>query len=678
MVSSRNGLAQMIRINLLDFDPVRGPSKFKRKGVASTHQGAVADNRPSLRMLADVALHDDKDDLLDFKPFANAISGVIDSPRTSTPLVMAINAKWGAGKTTLAQMIKRRLEEKPAAEGNFPHVTCWFNAWMHDDSSSLATALAAEVAQTANASRSLLRRVANPLPTTLSSTRSKRLRKGFLYLGAISAIILACSITTFWFGYSPAELVKLDPRIFKSIATIRGGAYVGALLAGLILLFKAAAAILPVAKSVGEFVRDPQSTAKTASMKEVREQLGRLIKQATPKHSKFVIFIDDLDRCHPPRSIDILEVANQLLDHPGAVIILMADMQVVTKCAEIKYRLLIQSDANKAGEASLNSPTYGWDYLQKIVQIQFDLPTYPEAVIRRMIATLARQVPQVNEQSRISRVTRKLWKRILRLLSRAFDQTGREYLPYGLMTVAAGSYLLLRLANRSGWLGSAWPRPLTSFSLGLAFSILGGGLLTLALQTLLSLRVSRRRKLLDDEIKSRIEAGERDFARVERSVQSSNKSLLADAVTRGLLRERLQRYLEDESELQQEAEDEVTRHLDPLPRHAKRLLNRLRLLLFVAHERRMFGGNPILSPRHIGKWAVLCERWPELAQAIARDPKSMTPLEDRSHHDHTIKKLAPLYQGDDALKLFCTADSGPLLANLIERIVQFRPAEDKY
>lgn len=92
----------------------------------------------------------------------------------------------------------------------------------------------------------------------------------------------------------------------------------------------------------------------------------------------------------------------------------------------------------------------------------------------------------------------------------------------------------------------------------------------------------------------------------------------------------------------------------------------------------MFGGNPILSPRHIGKWAVLCERWPELAQAIARDPKSMTPLEDRSHHDHTIKKLAPLYQGDDALKLFCTADSGPLLANLIERIVQFRPAEDKY
>jgi hypothetical protein len=153
--------------------------------------------------------------------------------------------------------------------------------------------------------------------------------------------------------------------------------------------------------------------------------------------------------------------------------------------------------------------------------------------------------------------------------------------------------------------------------------------------------------------------------------------LLADAGTRGLLRERLQHYLEDESELQKEAEDEVIRHLDPLPRHAKRLLNRLRLLLFVAHERRMFGGSPILSPRHIGKWAVLSERWPELAQAISRAPELMVPLEDRRRHNKTVGHLTPLYQGDEALKQFCVADSRTQLAALMDRIVQFRPAGDE-
>ena len=676
----------MIRINLLDFDPRKGPRKFKPKGFASTQQRGPSgsaksytaapppDNRPSLRMLADVALREDSDDLLDFRPFANAIAGVIDSPRTSTPLVMAISAKWGAGKTTLGQMIKRRLEEKPAAEGSFPHVTCWFNAWMHDDSYSLATALAAEVAQTANGSRSLLRRLISPLPTTLSSARSRRIRKGLLYLGVIFIVLLASSIAAFWLGYGPADLLKLDPRAIKSIATLQGGAYVTALVAGLILLFKAAAAVLPVAKSVGEFVRDPQSAAKSASMEEVRGQLGRLIKQATPRHSKFVIFIDDLDRCQPPRSIDILEVANQLLDHPGVIVMLMADMQVVTRCAEIKYRSLIQNDVKRAPEASLNSPNYGWDYLQKIVQIQFDLPTYPESVIRRMISTLAKQVPQGIQQSWLARAKRKLWDRPRSILARMLSQVGTGI---GAVLITSGAFLVLWLTNRLGWLGGVRPHLAGEFFLGVFSAILGSGLLSSVREILSRLRVARRRKLLDDEIRSRIAAGERDFSKVEASVQSSRRGLLADAATKGLLRERLQSFLEDESELQREAEDEVTRHLDPLPRHAKRLLNRLRLLLFVAHERRMFGGSPILSPRHIGKWAVLCERWPELAQAISRAPELMLPLENGKRHNSVIGRLAPLYLGDEALKQFCVADSRTSLAAVMGRIVQFRPADEK-
>jgi len=626
-------------------------------------------------MLADVALCEDSDDLLDFKPFANAIAGVIDSPRTSTPLVMAISAEWGAGKTTLGQMVRRRLEEKPAAEGSFPHVTCWFNAWMHDDSSSLATALAAEVAQTANGSRSLLRRLINPLPTTLSSARSKRIRKGLLYLGGIFVVLLACSITAFWLGYGPADLLKLDPRAIKSIATIQGGAYVTALVTGLILLFKAAAAVLPVAKSVGEFVRDPQSAAKTASMKEVRRQLGRLIKQATPRHSKFVIFIDDLDRCHPPRAIDILEVANQLLDHPGAVVMLMADMQVITRCAEIKYRSLIQNDGKTAAEASLNSRTYGWDYLQKIVQIQFDLPTYPESVIRRMISTLAKEVPQAIHQPWLTRAKRKLWDRPRSIVARMLGQVGTRTIAPVLIT--SSIFLVLWVTNRLGWLGSVRSHLPGEFFLGVISSIFASGLFSSITEILARLRVARRRKLLDDEIRSRMAAGERDFSKVEASVQSSRRSLLSDPATRGLLRERLQSYLEDESELQREAEDEVTRHLDPLPRHAKRLLNRLRLLLFVAHERRMFGGSPILSPRHIGKWAVLCERWPELAQAISRAPELMVSLENGKRHNTVIGRLAPPYLGDEALKQFCVADSQTSLAALMDRIVQFRPADDK-
>ena len=52
--------------------------------------------------------------------------------------------------------------------------------------------------------------------------------------------------------------------------------------------------------------------------------------------------------------------------------------------------------------------------------------------------------------------------------------------------------------------------------------------------------------------------------------------------------------------------------LPEVPRSAKRLANHLRLLLGVASQRNMLGGSPALEATHLGKWAVLLERWPEL------------------------------------------------------------------
>ncbi len=140
----------------------------------------------------------------------------------------------------------------------------------------------------------------------------------------------------------------------------------------------------------------------------------------------------------------------------------------------------------------------------------------------------------------------------------------------------------------------------------------------------------------------------------------------------------MQRYLEDESELQREAEDEVMRYLEPMPRHAKRLLNRLRLLLFVAHERKMFGGRPMLSPRHIGKWAVLGERWPELLQEICRDPQIMKGLETVETHKAEIRRRVPVYENDESLRDLCLSQAGVTLWPVIQRIVEFTPAKESF
>jgi hypothetical protein len=627
-------------------------------------------------MLADEALWDDSGDKLNFKPFADALAGIIDSPNTSTPLVMAINARWGAGKTTLGRMIQRRLESKSAADGHAPHVTCWFAAWMHDEASVLSTSLAAEVAQAASRRRPLWRQLLNPLSPGLSSVddRKRRTRQALFYVLVVIVFLTIMITIAIHRGYIVGPVSQFYPDALKKLNSLQGATY-AAIIATLILLgVKMGKFLLPVAKAIADFTKDPQSAAMTGSMKEVRHELGKLIKHATPKGSKFVIFIDDLDRCKPPRSVDVLEATNQLLDHPGVVVVVLSDMQFVAKSVEIKYAAFasVESSAEVTSGQSGHS-TYGWNFLQKIVQLQFDLPRYPVKLIRDLVSELAAVPGQFKPTA--------LWRRTLRAKLDTFKS--RLSSPAVIAIVAnvvvlavatAGAFVLLVLV-RMLRVPLPMARLLSSLPGFMLFLIVSGGITQMVLWAVGRLRQTRLRKKIDEQIRTRIASGERDFSRVAVYVKDQNSAAGKDESIEGIVRERLQRYLEDESEIQREAEDEVMRYLEPMPRHAKRLLNRLRLLLFVAHERRMFGGEPKLTARHIGKWAVLGERWPELLNVLREQPQFMESFEDNSNtFEYIVNKCVPVYKNDDELQRFCLYGEGVKLGSVISRIVELTPA----
>jgi hypothetical protein len=538
------------------------------------------DQRPSLGMLADIALDNDAADRLGFKPFAEALSGLIDSPDTSTPLVLSINAPWGAGKSTLARMIERILTRKPSASGTKPHITCWFNAWMHDDAPNLASAFAAEIAQTADRTRSRWRHFVNPLPRTLAPTSKRR---WVLFFWALTDLLLLLVCI--------AEVLYPGPMWFKAVLGV------SALPA--LAWAPELRALAPFAQAVAKFVRDPKTAATTASMKEVSKELYQLIQEATPNNSRFIIFVDDLERCQPPRAVDVLEVVNQLLGHERVVTIVMADMPAVAACAEIKYKDLVKryspSGDPKADTLGLS---YGRAYLQKIIQLQFDLPAQTTETMRALMQDLVKPSPKsVSQKSE--------------------------------------------------------PRKFVDVR-----------------------NLEHTRAAIDKEIDARMTSGRKDFTLVEREVHDSIQASLGTGLIEDLVRERIQRRLSDDSEVLKEAQAEVMNYIEPFPRHAKRILNRLRLLIFIAHERRMFGGEPPLSARHIGKWAVLCERWPELAQSLSARPELMTRLEQETQYDAAINSAAVSYAKDATLREFCLSGSNLKLASLMSRIVHFAPAVD--
>jgi predicted KAP-like P-loop ATPase len=99
-------------------------------------------------------------------------------------------------------------------------------------------------------------------------------------------------------------------------------------------------------------------------MAQVSEQLGRLIWHAC-QGGRFVIFVDDLERCAPDRALEVCEMANQVLHHGGVVTVLVADMDTLASRAQERY-------AN--GQRDGNGAAIGRFYLEKIVQIQLTLP----------------------------------------------------------------------------------------------------------------------------------------------------------------------------------------------------------------------------------------------------------------------------------------------------------------
>jgi len=93
----------------------------------------------AVRSIANLAVSDapvflaEKDEL-GFTPVARAIAGLLRNKATGLPLTVAINAPWGRGKTSLMSLVQQELK----ASG---WRTVWFNAWHHQEETSMLASL---------------------------------------------------------------------------------------------------------------------------------------------------------------------------------------------------------------------------------------------------------------------------------------------------------------------------------------------------------------------------------------------------------------------------------------------------------------------------------------------------------------------------------------------------------
>ncbi|MFZ5915742.1 MAG: SUMF1/EgtB/PvdO family nonheme iron enzyme [Chloroflexota bacterium] len=317
-------------------------------------------------------------DHLDFSPYVQTFVDIITDRNTQTPLTIGVFGAWGSGKTSLMQMIRRQLvawqRQQARSEANQERklLTVWFNAWRYNRDAALWQAL---VLRVLTVLRAEMRGNQNALDLL------DRIEVN-LYRAANPA--------------SLGELVIEGQSLF-------GGGEAGAQFrlptsVGLDLLEEIAQARAQVSDEQEKGVAAAQAFQR--SMARLRTDLDRKRVEALESFlddfqtlvqnhvypGALVVFVDDLDRCLPEKAVEILEAIKLFFDVEHCIFVLGIDRQVIERGIRLKYH-----DYETLDEEG-PPPISGTQYLEKIVQIPFQLPVIDrvamEDYVREMVPDL--------------------------------------------------------------------------------------------------------------------------------------------------------------------------------------------------------------------------------------------------------------------------------------------------
>ena len=572
-------------------------------------------------LYADKPLEPGDQDPLGFGAYADALALLMDWKDTSTPLTIAINGPWGSGKTSLAKMAEARLPI--GSDWDARHVICWFDAWANDDAPHLGAAFAAAVATGVNRQRRWWARLVMPLPSVMLSPE-QRWRRG-VWFGVLAVALAAAAV--FW----PTGASMVAPFLHPG-ATVSGMGHGTAairlawpLLAVVVIVL--ARRLAPSIQGVARWIDNPGSEAARGSMQDANRQLRRLIDQALRGKRRLMIFVDNLERCRPPRAVEVCEVVSQLIGHPQVVTVLIGDMDTIALSAEIKYAALESIAPGTSGTPGTAgggpAGAYGRAYLEKLIQIQLRLPPPLLGDLRRMLVPAAGERPAFPSEldfllAAVNAAAFRGWRRLLNLT--------------GSIVVIAGVGVLIPILwnGHSGTSSWVW-----AVSAGAAAVAAVTTSWTLVTERYTERRRERTRAALDQAVSTEVEA-------TETTLRPDAVEKLAHEVSNideREIRRRMRQRIISNNELRAELDRAVLEVLPRSPRAAKRMFNHAHLLLDIGVERGIFAGQSGLQAGQLAAWVALTERWPSVAAAVTSDPALMGRLEDAARQ--TAPALRP-------------------------------------
>ncbi len=249
---------------------------------------------------------------------------------TQAPFVYGVLGDWGTGKTSIMKLLQNRFEKEMRKPDGRPYIPIWFDAWKYENEDNIVYPLLYAIKRDYDV-------------RIRQQGKSSDFPKKFAELVASSALALTDVGLRVATKHLTGEALKLAD-IKEQIKTVKENAgNLEMVLGGWAdEVRKLDEAFLELLDLYARDLTNPGSTLKTQ-----------------PDKVRFVILIDDLDRCLPDTTIDVLESIKNYLMVKNCIFVLAVNPKIIYQGIRIKYK---------------NLEVDGREYLEKILNYSFYVP----------------------------------------------------------------------------------------------------------------------------------------------------------------------------------------------------------------------------------------------------------------------------------------------------------------
>ena len=303
-------------------------------------------------------------DLLGFDVHADLIRSVI-TDQSVLPVTVGVFGDWGGGKSSIMKMLQKELSNDQV----HPDVVClYFNGWTfegyEDAKSALLTSILIQLGE---------HKKFGPKAKDWVVKLLKRVK--WMELGKVAVktvgVPLAVAAMTGGIGAVPAAAAVVGSAIASSV----GGKE------------KDGDDDATVEVNWSELIEANPEKPDVMSVRKFREEFEKML--AKTGISALIVLIDDLDRCLPERLIETLEAIKLFVAVPKTAFVIGADPRIVRHAISTRYVKRQLEHTAETGDARQEEAGLVQDYLEKLIQVPYQLPRLSPSEIETYINLLA-------------------------------------------------------------------------------------------------------------------------------------------------------------------------------------------------------------------------------------------------------------------------------------------------